>query len=139
MIKSRIIDQILFLKNNCLKKEDTIREEFGLLPAEYHGIQVLGNNEILPCSVLSKRMELSDSRGSRVIDNLVKNGYVEYENCISDRRIVFVKLTLKGKQVKNKIEKLLDDCENEIKRKLTKSEINFFSESVLKISKILNN
>jgi DNA-binding MarR family transcriptional regulator len=139
MEKTRIIDKIFFLKNNCLKKENAIKDEFKLLPAEYKGIQTLGVNEYLTCSALSECMELSGSRGSRVIDRLVKNGYMKYENCDFDRRITFVKLTSKGKLIKSKIEQMLDDCEKEIYRRLNKSEINIFLNSVSKISNILKN
>ena len=75
----RIVDLILSLKSRCLDKEESIRLEFGLSPAEYRGILAMKPNEPCNCNALSSNMGLSVSRGSRIVEKLIKNKYLEQE------------------------------------------------------------
>ncbi|GAH38455.1 unnamed protein product, partial [marine sediment metagenome] len=45
--------------------------------AEYQGIMKINITERITCNVLSEKMGLSVSRGSRIIDNLVRKGYLD--------------------------------------------------------------
>ena len=75
--KVRIIDLVIALKHSCLVKEDSIREEFSLSPAEYRGILSINQGEAVKGIELSEKMGLSVSRGSRVIEKLTKKGYLK--------------------------------------------------------------
>lgn len=135
---TRIIDLIITLKNSCYCKEESIREEFSLSPAEYRGLLAAAPGETVSGGVLSRKMGLSISRGSRVIDKLVKKGYVKFSDDIKDRRYLRVQLTANGLKVRSKINMLLDECEREIKSKIPKSELKSFLNSLDKLTLILN-
>ena len=120
---NRIVDCIINLKNKCASKEEEIRKEYSLSPAEYNGLLSINNNESLKCNQLSKKMDLSVSRGSRVIEKLMKNGYLKQESSKTDRRISIISLTPKGCNAKKKIEKVLNECEAKILKELTKKEV----------------
>ena len=68
------IKNLIFqVKSGCHAKEDEIREKLNLSPAEFRAILTLEPGAAVPCNVLSKKMFLSVSRGSRVIEKLLKD------------------------------------------------------------------
>ena len=137
MADKGVISLIFDLKLSCLAKEEKIREELNLSPAEYKGILTIEPGSSLPCSKLSKAMGLSVSRGSRVIDKLIKNGYLKADSAAKDRRVMNVFLTSKGFRIQTKIHNLLEECESIILSKFSKTELTSLENSLMKISKIL--
>jgi len=119
----RIIDLILSLKSKCLEKEESIRREFVLSPAEYRGILAMSTDKPCNCNELSTRMGLSVSRGSRVIEKMIKNKYLEHETLATDRRNMILKLAPRGIRIRKKIETMLNTCEQTIESKLSSQEI----------------
>lgn len=118
----RIIDLIINMKSLCLEKEESIRLEFDLSPAEYRGILAMKPGEPCNCNALSNNMGLSVSRGSRVVEKLIKNKYLSQEISKQDRRNIILKLAPKGIRVRKKIEEMLSDCEKTIQKKLSTEE-----------------
>jgi DNA-binding MarR family transcriptional regulator len=125
------------LKDRCISNTLKIRKEANLSHSEYAGISVMTNDEIICGNDLSKKMNLSPSRGSRIIDSLVRNGFLTRENDPEDRRRYTLRLADKGIQVKKRIEKTIDECEKKVFSVLSKEEIKHFSRSIKKINKIL--
>jgi DNA-binding MarR family transcriptional regulator len=130
-----IYDIILRLKHFCVCNESKISSSCHIGIAELNGINALGNNENITCTELSKRMDLSLSRGSRIIDNLVKKGYLLRKIKDHDRRFTLLYLTEKGKELKNNINKEQRAFEEDINSELTAQEI----ESIKKGLNILEN
>jgi DNA-binding MarR family transcriptional regulator len=137
-VKIRLIDLVIALKHSCMMKEDSIREEFSLSPAEYRGILSISSGEAVTAGEISAKMGLSVSRGSRVIEKLTKNGYLKRTGDSSDRRCLKIALADKGLKVRLKIDKMLDRCEKEFESKLPKSEIKSFINSLDKLTVILH-
>lgn len=119
----RIVDLIMSLKSKCLQKEESIRSEFGLSPAEYRGILAMSPDKPCNCNTLSRTMGLSVSRSSRVIEKLIKNKYLNHDKLESDRRNMVLTLAPKGIRVRKKIESMLEECESTIQSRLSKLEI----------------
>ena len=134
----RIIDLVIALKHSCMMKENSIREEFTLSPAEYRGILSINPGEIVKGSELSEKMGLSVSRGSRVIEKLTQKGYLKRTGDSNDRRCLTIALAEKGQKVKSKIDKMLEQCENELQSKIPKSEMKSFINSLDKLTLILD-
>ena len=101
-MRYNIIDQIFQLKSVCISKEENIRNERGLSPAEFRGIMAMVQGSDIPCSILSRKMGLSISRGSRVMDKLLKGGYLKLTRNETDKRVISAALTDKGFSVKIK-------------------------------------
>jgi DNA-binding MarR family transcriptional regulator len=133
----RIIDLVIALKQSCMIKEDSIRKEFELSPAEYRGILSVDPGESVKGNELSEKMGLSVSRGSRVIEKLTKKGYLRRTGNSDDRRCVTIELADKGLKVRLKIEKMLDLCEKEFQSKIPKSQLKIFINSLDKLNEIL--
>jgi len=120
-----------------MAKEEKIIKELGLSPAEYRGILSIVPGSEIPCNILSRKMGLSVSRGSRVIDKLINNGYLKEFRSKSDQRVTNLELTLKGIKTQRKIHNLLEDCEQTILKNMTEHELEAFTASLTKISDIL--
>jgi DNA-binding MarR family transcriptional regulator len=79
---------------------------------------------------LSQRMDLSPSRGSRVIYKLVEHGYVVSESNLDDRRSQLVTLSKKGEKTREKIEAMKKDCESKIISQFKKQDIAAIKDSL---------
>ena len=115
MASNRIIDLIVALKHKCSIREEDIQKEYDLSQAEYHGVVVVESDEKLTCSEFSERLELSPSRGSRIIGKMMEKGFINYDSIPGDRRAHSISLTPKGKRVKAKVEQKKDECEKTIR------------------------
>lgn len=121
-MSERIIDLIVELKKKCSLKEEDIQQEFDLSQAEYRGVVIVDAGEKISCSEFSQRLELSPSRGSRIIEKMIEKGFFNYDNVPGDRRTHVISLTGKGKLVRKKIEAKKDQCEEAIRVHYSKLE-----------------
>jgi DNA-binding MarR family transcriptional regulator len=96
----RLITILCDLGRRILGQEHKIRKKLGLSEAEYKGILCLNEAEKITCQEFSKRMNLSVSRGSRVVDLLCLKKYIQRVGCKSDRRCKNIWLTEKGNEVR---------------------------------------
>lgn len=137
-MKNNVIEIIFALKSKCCSKEDKIREELKLSPAEFNGLLSIEPGVIVPCKVLSQKMGLSVSRGSRVIEKLMKSGYMEEVKTGSDRRVMNITLAKKGINVQRRIMKILQDCEHKILKNFSKPELESLIASLVKVNEVLS-
>ncbi len=114
----RLFELILAVKRKCQSNEDRIQEEMGLSQAEFNGLIVLDEDAALSGCAFAERMALSPSRGSRVLDRLVTNGYVKAIPGPEDRRAVVVSLTPRGRRAKGQIARHMGACERRIRGNL---------------------
>jgi DNA-binding MarR family transcriptional regulator len=100
----KLVDILDELKKKCAANEEKIRRSLDLSEAEYNGLLCLNKDEKITCQEFSERMNLSVSRGSRVIDMLFEKGYLDRVDCSEDRRCKNVKLTKNGATISRKID-----------------------------------
>jgi DNA-binding MarR family transcriptional regulator len=133
-----VIDVIFALKSKCCSKEDKIREELKVSPAEFKGLMSIEPGMIVPCKILAQKMGLSVSRGSRVIEKLMKSGFLEEVKTTGDRRVMNVTLARKGINTQRKIVKILQECEHKILKNFSKPELELLISSLAKVNEVLN-
>lgn len=133
-----LVDLIIELKKSCMEDEEQIRNLCKVSLAEYNGIVVIGAGEKITCNILSKKMDLSPSRGSRIIDNLVKKGYLLRLVNPGDRRSFVISLSSQGAKLKNQIKLERNKCEKRIRKKLSSREVKLIKEALELINKIFN-
>jgi DNA-binding MarR family transcriptional regulator len=136
-MRKNVIEVIFMLKSKCCTKEEKIREELKVSPAEFKGLISIEPGVIVPCKVLSQKMGLSVSRGSRVIEKLMKSGYMEEVKTSGDRRVMNVTLSKKGINTQRKIMKILQDCEHKILKNFSKPELESLIASLVKVNEAL--
>ena len=99
----KLIDILGEIGKGVLAHENKIRAKLGLSEAEYNGILCIEHEEKITCQEFSKRMDLSVSRGSRVVDRLCAKKFIERVDCDSDRRCKNIWLTSDGSAIRQKI------------------------------------
>ncbi|MHB9028694.1 MAG: MarR family winged helix-turn-helix transcriptional regulator [Candidatus Latescibacterota bacterium] len=119
----RIVDDIFLLKQRCMYKIEDLCTETGLVPREMAAIESLEPGERVSGNEISRRMELSPSRGSRVVERLIRKDYLVRESDPHDRRVVLLFLSERGVEQKRKIDMLKDDCEHLLRSQIPEEQI----------------
>jgi DNA-binding MarR family transcriptional regulator len=132
-----LVELIYRLKASCVASDLDIMSESGLSPAEYNGIAAMEPQDSISGNAVSRKMNLSASRASRVIDKMVQNGYLEREIDCNDRRKCNITLAEKGVKIKKRIKKVRQTCEKQIRENLSDQEIKNFSGTLKKIIEIM--
>jgi len=133
-----IIDLIIELKKGCMEDEEHIRTICNISFAEYKGIMGIDIEESITCNALSQKMGLSPSRGSRIIDNLVRKGYLLRMVNPADRRSFVVSLSFKGAKIRKQIKQERNNCEKKIIKSFSEKEVELIKEGLELITKIFN-
>jgi len=113
-----LFELILAIKRKCQCNEEQIQDQLGLSRAEFNGLMVLDARQAVLGCEFARRMGLSPSRGSRVLNTLATGGYVKTQLSPNDRRAILISLTRKGKHMKNRIVDRIKTCEKRIRRNL---------------------
>lgn len=109
-----LADLTFNLLARCQEKEAWLAKEHGLFQAEFKCLRLFGSDESLNNTQISKRMNLSPSRLTRIIDTLVEKGYMKREIEQHDRRNMRVFLSRRGKLLTNKLNKTFVDIHEDI-------------------------
>ena len=105
----------------CQKKEEELAEEHNLFHTEFKCLRLFGVDENLNNMEIAKRMRLSPSRLTRIMDGLVKKGYMKREIDKSDRRNMTISLSRKGKILTNKVNDAFIDIHSDILKEIETS------------------
>lgn len=100
----RMADLTFELLEQCQIKREQMAERLHLTVAEFKLLRGFRNDETLSVNDLAKRIDLSSSRLTRIIDGLVEKGLARREIGSRDRRVMEISLTPKGKKVQDELE-----------------------------------
>lgn len=134
-----IYDLILKIKYICHCTENRISSSCQISLSELNGIKVMEGERAITCSDFSKRINLSPSRASRIIDNLVGKGFLSRKVYEQDRRSTLIVLTKKGQKVRNKINQEQKKFEQLLTSELTKEDIELLKKGLNLLEKIMEN
>lgn len=87
-------------------EKDSIRA-FGFTSSQCYSLLHLSKEGNLSMNQLSEKMNLSISTMTRIIKNLVRDGYITREREKADRRVVNLRLTDKGNEAALKLKKAI--------------------------------
>ena len=121
-----------------MEDEKQIRTLCNISLAEYKAILEIETTERITCNVLSKKMGLSFSRGSRIIDSLVRKRYLSRMENPEDRRSFILSLSSKGAEIKKQIEQERNNCEYRLRKNLSAREVELIKEGLELIAKVFN-
>ena len=118
-------DEISELMGGVLKSAILLNKEiesyFVMSSARILTLLAFTENEIMLMSELSEAMSLTTSTSTRMIDSLVKEGFVERGYDEFDRRLVTVELTGSGKKIAKDIKAFRDRYFDSIKDEVKES------------------
>ena len=104
--KAEILANLIFTHlPKCQQKEVWLAENNGILLAELKCLRLFETDDRLNNKFIAKSLNMSQSRSTRIVDGLVKKGYLSREERPEDRRNVEVALLKKGKMLTNKLTK----------------------------------
>jgi len=132
------MDLIMELKKGCLEDEEQIRTLCNVSLAEYKAVMEIDTTERITCNVLSKKMGLSPSRGSRIIDGLVRKKYLVRMTNLEDRRSFVLSLSPKGTKIKEQIKRERNNCEKRMREKLSTKELDLIEEGLELVIRIFH-
>jgi MarR family transcriptional regulator, organic hydroperoxide resistance regulator len=130
---SGILALVYEMKKKCAQVDQQLMDDLNISQSELLFFSALDNCKDLRSPELAKNMGLSPSRVSRVVDKLVVNGFLDRNTDVSDRRAITLCLTSKGKILRNKIDKVRDECEARLLESIPSQEIERFREIISKI------
>lgn len=137
-MEEKLIDLIIELKKGYMEDEKQIRTLCNVSLAEYKAILEIKTTEIITCNILSEKMGLSISRGSRIIDSLVRKGYLLKMENPEDRRSFVLSLSSKGTEIKKQIEQERNNYEYRLRKNLSVREVKIIKEGLELIAKVFN-
>ena len=121
----------------CQEQKARICRNLELSPAEFHGLKNLAPDEKITCQEMARRMQLSLSRCSRVIERLTIRGYLQRTDCSSDRRCKSITLTAKGEEAHQRIQSLRRECENRLLDGYAQSDLAALKQGLDKLMDVL--
>ena len=130
---SGIMSIVYEMKKKCSQMDQQLMDELSISQSELLFFSSLNNCQGISSPELAKSMGLSASRVSRVVEKLVVNGYLDRNTDTSDRRAITLCLTDKGKIVRNKIDKVKNECEARLLETIPSEEVERFREIISKI------
>ena len=78
----------------------------GVTMSQCSTIMAIGKGGQMTMNALSEWMSLATSTMTRIVDNLVRDGYIERTQDDQDRRVVHVSLTEKGRELQQVIHRI---------------------------------
>lgn len=137
MKEKRLFPLLEELRKKCQENENRIREEYNMTPAEYRGLLCLQRDRLITCREFSNNMGLSPSRGTRVIDNLLRRELIEREEIEDNRRCKSIALTDKGRRIQAHIQAQVEECERRIASHITESKLRTLKDSIQNLMQVM--
>jgi DNA-binding MarR family transcriptional regulator len=121
-MKTGIIDNIIYLSEKCINESSDLCAAAGLSRQEANILISLEQDERVTSNEVSRRIGLSPSRVSRIVDNLIDKGYLKRKMSSGDRRAIEISLSFSGRKCREKITAGKELCELRLKKRLSDRE-----------------
>ena len=129
--KIKALINILYTASWITNIQNTFFKPFGISPQQYNILRILnGANEPLKVQVIKERMIDRSPNATRLMDKFCAKKLIERIPCPSDRRVVHIAITAKGKQLLNDIS---DNFNDDILKNITENEAIQLSELLDKL------
>jgi len=130
---------LMFRTARGMKKMlDTRLSEFNVTSSQATVLNTLSYQDGQSLSDIGKSIHLDKPAITGLADRMEKDGLVERRRTSSDRRIIQLFFTEKGKKLYRRIEKVIVDVDNELVETLTEEEIESLHSMLQRIWNISN-
>ncbi len=110
---------------NCFGR---LFREFGVTSSQYNVLRILrGEGEPMPCLEIAERMIQVVPAMTGLLDRLEKQELVSRRRCTEDRRVVYVELTEKARQLLKRMDDPVSDLHKRLIGHLTRAELKELS------------
>ncbi len=126
---------LIYTYNWMTEKSKSILDRFDVTAQQFNILRILrGAGEPLSTLQIRQRMLDKMSDTSRIVDRMVKKGFVEKVVCRTDKRLVDVTISDKGKSLLEKMDEYQDELDGILKN-LSESEAQMLNKLLDKIRK----
>jgi DNA-binding MarR family transcriptional regulator len=126
----------VFYTNNWIKDEllENLKP-FELSLEQFNVLRILRgqNNKAINLQDIQERMVTKMSNTTRLVDKLIKKGYVNRVVCKANRRKVEISITKNGLDVLKKIDPVMDASEAKVTKNLSKQDLEQLNKLLIKL------
>ncbi|OZV69067.1 MarR family winged helix-turn-helix transcriptional regulator [Winogradskyella aurantia] len=126
----------VFYTNNWIKDEllENLKP-FELSLEQFNVLRILRgqNNKAINLQDIQERMVTKMSNTTRLVDKLIKKGYVNRVICKANRRKVEISITKNGLDVLKKIDPIMDASEAKVTKNLSKQDLEQLNKLLIKL------
>jgi DNA-binding MarR family transcriptional regulator len=115
-------------------RQERTAKGLNLMLAEYKALRYFRHDKVLKIGELARRMALSNSRLTRIIDGLEHKGIVKRDLSRTDRRVMELRLTAKGEKVSAKLLETATNIYQGVIEKMPKNDAETIYKSLEKLS-----
>jgi len=130
----------LFLDNfrKLFYPEEWIKLDLAVSKTELFVLLMLGREREIIMSQIADYINVPLSTATGIVDRLVNKGYLKRERSDSDRRIVVIRLTEKGRTLTDSVKESMTSYLGRIEEALTEEERELLYKLIFKVIDILN-
>lgn len=131
----RALLNLLFTGNWITDEITSVLRPFDITTQQFNVLRILKGMKGEACTLqtIQERMISKMSNTTRLVDKLIKKGYVKREQCETNRRKVDITITEEGIKNLNIINKAVDKSEFKITQNLSESELKQVNELLNKL------
>ncbi|WP_297706611.1 MarR family transcriptional regulator [uncultured Eudoraea sp.] len=124
-LRSRTLIHLMLIHNKLTENISHAFKPFGISTQQFNVLRILRGQQSKPAnlSTLNERMISKMSNTTRLVDKLIKKGYVDRIVCMSNRRKVEITITQEGLKVLSEMDIVLEKAEKEILANFTDLEL----------------
>lgn len=126
------------LQKKCWSKDRILAEEMGISIPEFNLLTFFYNEDSLPIKSLTIGMSVTPGRITHLVTSLEENKYIKRSLNKSDRRVVQVTLTKKGRNLVDKIQQLVNIYFSEMLASLEKTKQSELLTNLERLSDIMD-
>lgn len=132
-----ILGLLRTIHRNIVRNLDILHKT-ELSPQQLHALAIIGDNGKITMSTLAKEMLILKQQLTPIVDNLIKNNYIQKEHDTQDRRNINLSLTFMGENFITEHTKQILATINSKIDVLTPQKLSDLDHSVTKLQKIFN-
>ncbi|GAB4372343.1 MAG: MarR family transcriptional regulator [Elainellaceae cyanobacterium] len=122
--------RIKLLSQSLNRRLQNVLDPFGLTPFQWEVLDCLWQEDGIPTSTLTKRLQQLGGTLTGVLDVMEKRGFVYRERDQNDRRICRIWLTEAGEQLREVVPSIVKTLKEETFECLSEQELQLFSDLV---------
>ncbi len=124
-LRSRTLLHLMLIHNKVTENISHAFKPFGISTQQFNVLRILRGQQSKPAnlSTLNERMISKMSNTTRLVDKLIKKGYVDRIVCMSNRRKVEITITKEGLKVLSEMDIVLEKAEKGILANFTDLEL----------------
>jgi DNA-binding MarR family transcriptional regulator len=102
----KMADLTFSLLEHCQEKQERIASGLKLTVAEFKLLRCFRSETMVNVSELARRMGLTNSRLTRILDGLVEKGIARRDSATKDRRVKEIVLTDRGRKAEIELDRI---------------------------------